>query len=151
MIWIGIDPGKKGGYAWISQDAYLNDRVVTKPFDEKMFIADMKVLVRRREEKRCCLEKVHSMPKQGLSSTFTFGSGYGFLKGVLETLDISYQEITPQRWKGEFGLNSDKQKSNEACKKLFPMVCLLPTARCKKDSDGMSEALLMAEYARRKL
>jgi hypothetical protein len=30
-------------------------------------------------------------------------------------------------------------------------VSLLPTERCKKDNDGMAEALLLAEYARRKM
>ena len=37
------------------------------------------------------------------------------------------------------------------CPWLFPDVSLLATPRCKKPHDGMAEALLMAEYARRKL
>ena len=54
-------------------------------------------------------------------------------------------------WKKEFGLNGNKQKSIEVCRKLFPDVSLLPTSRCKKSHDGMAEALLMAEYARRRM
>jgi hypothetical protein len=51
----------------------------------------------------------------------------------------------------EFRLNSDKENSIEVCKKLFPQVNLLATPRCKKEHDGIAEALLMAEYTRRNL
>ena len=82
---------------------------------------------------------------------FNFGQSVGYIKGVLEACAVPYQEITPQKWKKEFGLSSDKAKSAEVCRKLFPNVSLLATERCKKPHDGMAEALLMAEYARRKL
>jgi crossover junction endodeoxyribonuclease RuvC len=99
----------------------------------------------------CCLEKVGAMPGQGVTSMFNFGVSYGYIKGVLEANRIPYQEIPPQRWKKEFGLNSDKAASVEVCRKLFPDVNLLATPRCRKPHDGMAEALLLAEYARRKL
>lgn len=91
------------------------------------------------------------MPKQGVTSTFTFGEGYGFLRGVMEALGISYQTVKPQRWKKEFGLNSDKQESIAVCRRLFPDVSLKPTERSRVDNDGMAEAVLISEYARRKL
>ena len=91
------------------------------------------------------------MPKQGVASTFTFGEGYGYIKGVLECYGISYQEIPPEKWKKEFGLNSDKAKSIEVCKRLYPNVSLKPTERCRVDSDGFAESILLATYARRKL
>jgi hypothetical protein len=37
------------------------------------------------------------------------------------------------------------------CRRLFPGVSLRATPRCTTDHDGMAEALLIAEYARRKL
>ena len=82
---------------------------------------------------------------------FNFGQSVGYIKGVLEAFKIPYQEITPQKWKREFCLNSDKAASAEVCRKLFPEVSLLASERCKKPHDGMAEALLMAEYARIKL
>ena len=151
MIYIGIDPGKKGGYAIIYANEFCDYAITCHAFTEKGFIDDIKREELQKDYCRCCLEKVHAMPKQGVSSTFTFGNGYGFLRGVLQTVGISYQEITPQRWKAEFGLNSDKAKSIEVCQRLFPNVNLLPTEKSRKPSDGMAEALLMAEYARRKL
>ena len=66
-------------------------------------------------------------------------------------LGISYQEIPPEKWKKEFGLNTDKQKSIAVCRQLFPEADLRHSERSRVDNDGMAEALLMAEYARRKL
>ena len=145
MVYIGLDPGKKGGLALI----YSNGSVYVEPLTNDNLRQTMAGL--SGFETRCALEKVHAMPKQGVASTFTFGEGYGYIKGVLESFGISYQEIQPERWKKEFGLNSDKAKSIEVCKRLFPNVSLKATERCRVDSDGLAESLLLAEYARRKL
>lgn len=148
-IFIGIDPGKNGGIAFIDTESGIRDTV---PYSNEALInlcffeSDDK-----NEHIVCCLEKVGAMPKQGVVSMFNFGQSVGYIKGVLETLGIPYQEITPQRWKKEFGLTSDKVASVEVCKKLFPDINLLATTKSKKPHDGMAEALLMAEYARRKL
>ena len=153
MKYIGIDPGKKGGFAIIDVDLDCGEvcepRVYVQLMNDKDFMEFMKSC--SVSKCKCCLEEVHAMPKQGVSSTFSFGEGYGFLKGVLECLGISYQTISPRRWKGEFGLNSEKKKSIEVCQRLFPDVSLLPTERSRVPSDGMAESLLMAEYARRRL
>lgn len=148
-LFIGIDPGKSGGIAYIDTQDNISG---TMPY------SDTELLNLCRDashdwgkEVVCCLEKVGAMPGQGVVSMFSFGQSVGYIKGVLESFRIPYQEITPQKWKREFGLTSDKAKSAEVCGRLFPDVSLLATPRCKKPHDGMAEALLMAEYARRKL
>ena len=150
MVCIGIDVGKNGGFAVI----YDEDNYVAYPWDDKNFVAQMWDVFQTVESKEriiTCVEKVGSMPHQGVTSSFNFGKSAGFIEGVLNAIGIPYQLIPPQRWKKEFTLNSDKQKSIEVCESLFPRASLLPTERCKKKSDGMAEALLMAEYARRRL
>lgn len=122
---------------------------MVKPFDKAVYLELIEAWSSLGV--RCCLEKVHAMPKQGVASTFSFGESYGWLKGVLDANHVSYQEIPPERWKKEFGLNTDKKKSIEVARQLFPDADLRPTERSRVDSDGMAEALLMAEYARRKL
>lgn len=146
---LGIDPGKKGGIALIDSESGSS---VTMPYDDKELIS----LCRNCESIStnniiCCLEKVGAMPGQGVVSMFSFGKSVGYIKGVLESFGIPYQEISPQKWKKEFSLTSDKAQSAEICSRLFPNISLLATPRCKKPHDGMAEALLMAEYARRKL
>ena len=147
-LFIGIDPGKSGGIAYIDTE---HGFVCTEPYSDKALISLCNDASQCGNEVICCLEKVGAMPGQGVVSMFSFGQSVGYIKGVLESFKIPYQEITPQKWKREFGLSSDKSKSAEICGRLFPAVSLLATIRCKKPHDGMAEALLMAEYARRKL
>lgn len=147
---IGIDPGKSGGIANIDTESGI---CYTVPYSDKALIdmCSFEGFSGKTEHIMCCLEKVGAMPGQGVVSMFSFGQSVGYIKGVLEAFRIPYQEITPQKWKKEFGLNSDKAASAEVCRRLFPDISLLATPRCKKPHDGMAEALLMAEYARRKL
>lgn len=148
-LFIGIDPGKSGGIAYIDTQDNISGTI---PYSDTALIDLCRDASHDwSKEVVCCLEKVSAMPGQGVVSMFSFGQSVGYIKGVLESFRIPYQEITPKKWKNEFGLNSDKAASAEVCRKLFPDVGLLATPRCKKPHDGMAEALLMAEYARRKL
>ena len=148
MIYIGIDPGKKGAIAWLE-----NGCQAVWPYSNEMLVQLCKEAMEAIEHKQkviVCVEKVGAMPGQGVTSMFNFGKSAGFIEGVLQAYGIPYQLITPQKWKKEFSLGHSKEDSITVCKRLFPSVKLLPTDRCKKESDGMAEALLMAEYARRK-
>ena len=146
MIYVGIDPGKKGGIGYISPDGTF-----AAPYSGENLRNICYMINTSKSPAICFVEKVHSMPKQGVASTFSFGVGYGYILGVLEAYRIPYQEIPPQSWKREYSLlNADKAASVLMCKKLFPTVSLLPTEKCRKESDGMAEALLIAEYCRRR-
>lgn len=145
MISVGIDPGKSGAIAVM----FDNGDVHTSPFDAVRYIDILSGL--KDTEVKCCLEKVSAMPGQGVVSMFNFGHNLGFIEGVLRAYGIPYQLVPPQTWKKEFSLSSDKNKSVDVCQKLFPKVNLLATPRCKKPHDGIAEAVLMSEYARRKL
>ena len=145
MVYIGIDPGKNGGIAIIG----ILGQYSVYPFSEELLISRLGSYAQLNIPCICTLEHVHAMPKQGVSSTFNFGMNFGFIQGVLKAYRIPYELVTPQKWKKEFSCTSDKNTSIEACKRLFPDVNLKKTERCKKDHDGMAEALLMAEYGRR--
>ena len=146
MIYIGIDPGAKGAYAWI-----WDGKTTVHPWQNEAFVQDMHMLSLCDDRAVAAVEKVGAMPGQGVTSMFSFGQSYGFIMGVLRALGISYQLVPPAVWKREFGLlRADKQASIETCKQLFPGVSLLPGEQCRKDSDGMAEALLIALYAQRK-
>ena len=144
MTYIGIDHGLKGGYAIITEDYYA-----TWAWDNQEFIKFAQSI--DDPHTICCLEKVNALPKQGVVSMFNFGKSAGFIEGVLSAYGIPYQLVPPQKWKKEFSLSTDKNKSIDVCKKLFPKASLRRTERCTTDSDGMAEALLMAEYAKRNL
>lgn len=143
MIYIGIDPGKSGAMAVLAEDIEL-----VVPFDVQSYkntlgnILGSKVFA--------CIERVHAMPKQGTTSMFSFGENYGWIQGILWAHGIPYELVTPKVWKKEFGITSDKNTSIAVCQRLFPGVSLLPNEMSRKPNDGMAEAMLLAEYARRK-
>lgn len=147
MIYIGIDPGLRGGWAIMWDDG----SVEVHPWDDKRFIISMEEIWRDGIDCRCALEKVGAMPGNGSVSMFKFGQSFGFIIGVLTALKIPFQLVPPRVWKKEFSLDNDKQKSIETAQRLFPGVNFLPTERSRKPSDGMCESALLMEYARRKL
>lgn len=149
MIHIGIDPGKDGAMAIIYADVDIH----IHPFDPEVYRFYLHDIYEEGSawQTRCCLERVSAMPGQGVTSMFRFGENFGLIQGLLTAFCIPYELVTPQKWKHEFGVTGDKNSSISVCKRLFPEVSLRRTDRCKKDHDGMAEALLMAEYARRRL
>lgn len=142
--YIGIDPGKSGALALLTEDG----QCTVVPFHESAYTEILRAA--SGPSSVCCLEKVGAMPGQGVVSMFNFGHNLGYIEGLLQAFDIPYQLVPPQTWKKEFCVTSDKNTSIEVCRKLFPHVCLLPTSKSRKPSDGMAEAMLMAEYARRR-
>lgn len=144
MYYIGIDPGKKGAIAIIDEKRTVIARAT---FSEETYIQ-----ILREIDAPCivCLEQVGARPGQGVTSMFHFGENFGWIRGVLQALSIPYQTVTPLKWKREFSVTSDKGSSVKACQKLFPSADLHATSRCTTPHDGIAEALLMAEYARRK-
>lgn len=146
MIYIGIDPGKDGAMAVITPDA-----MTVFPFDMESYKNAMETICGFAKNCRCCLERVWTMPGEGHKSQGALMENFGFIQGLLTAYSIPYELVTPQKWKKEFQITGDKNSSITVCKRLFLGVSLRRTDRCKKDHDGMAEALLMAEYARRRL
>ena len=155
MIFIGIDPGQAGGIGMIntSEDwtAAAWDMPVIKG---DIFVTSLAEIFPDDGKVFCMLEQAQVMPKQGIKGAFTYGVGYGKIKATLEFLSIPYQEIAPSVWKKEFSLiKKSKAKKSKAdavgvARHLFPWVEFL-TERGRL-LDGRAEALLLAEYAKRK-
>ncbi len=143
MIYIGIDPGLSGGIGVI----YPDNTAISYMYKSSKLIEVIKSLV--DEDVYITVEQVHAMPHQGVTSMFTFGTGYGTILGIIEALGREYHLVNPQTWKKLIGVTFDKSTSIRKAQKLFPNVSLLPTPRCRKPSDGMAESLLIAEYGRR--
>lgn len=145
-IYVGVDPGAKGGFAYL----FDGDACVF-PWDNVEFVKMMDFISGFHAPIVACVEKVGAMPGQGVTSMFNFGKSAGFIEGALSAFHIAYQLVPPQKWKKEFSIGSDKSQAIAVCNRLFPNVSLMRTERCKVPHDGMAEALLMAVYAKRKL
>ena len=146
MTYVGIDPGKNGGLAFIPEGGKNGPYAL--PFDKDEYLTTL-AAERSNGRLMAVLERVSAMPKQGVVSTFSFGENFGWIQGVLESLSIPYELVRPQQWKKMFGCPSDKNTSIEVASRLFPAIDFRASDRCRKPHDGKCEAMLMAEYARR--
>jgi crossover junction endodeoxyribonuclease RuvC len=96
-----------------------------------------------REGAEICIEQVHSMPGQGVASTFQFGRAVGVISAICELTNYPVHMVTPQKWKKYFSLTSSKDESLDMARMFWPEAPL------KRKKDGnLAEALLIAEYWR---
>lgn len=149
MIFMGIDPGLKGGVAWVG------DKVGAIPMPVKDKRVDGEALaevIRAVAPASVTVEKVGAMPGQGVVSMFNFGHGAGTIAGVLSALGAPFSLATPQAWKkavlpaGDHG----KDAAIALCAKHFPGVRLV-LPRCRKPHDGMADALCLALFCKNTL
>lgn len=138
MTFIGIDPGQSGGIAKLTTDGtgYIAYKM---PETEKDI---WELLSTVMGPSFCLIERVHSMPKQGVTSSFTFGMGYGALRMALVGLSIPFETVNPQAWQKGLGCLSkgNKNTTKARAQQLFPSI---------KVTHAIADALLIAEWARR--
>ena len=144
---IGIDPGMKGGIAILDTEANKMRAIPTpligkeidyrKIYDEFMFYEPSIIVV----------EKVHAMPKQGVTSMFNFGLGYGAIVALATVSTARLVLVTPQMWKKHIlaGTNKDKDAAIQFCNHTYPNVNLI-LPRCRNAHDGMADAICLAHY-----
>ena len=144
-----VDPGLSGGVAILH-----GGEVTARPLPIAGKDLDLVLLSQWLKDSSpglVIVEKVHSMPGQGVASMFKFGQGYGAILGISAALGIPCELVTPQAWKKTVlaGSAKDKDAAIEYCRRAFPQVSLLPGPRCRKPHDGLADALCLLEYARR--
>lgn len=125
MMILGIDPGKSGGFCLMDDDGNVLGKLKQPETDAECFFEMSVALDWANDDGHkltAVIEKVHAMPQQGVTSTFTFGRNFGFLHGVLTALKIPVIEVTPQRWQKELGCMSkgDKNVTKQKAQQLFP-------------------------------
>jgi crossover junction endodeoxyribonuclease RuvC len=138
---IGIDPGANGAMVLLRPDRSVD--IVCFSKSTQAGVVEALAEWRAGETVFAFIERVHSMPKQGVSSTFKFGVGYGFLQGVLTTLKIPFEFVTPMTWQKVLSCQShgDKNVTKQKAQQLFPEQRII---------HANADALLIAEYGWRK-
>lgn len=146
QAYIGVDPGQSGGLVIIRHDGRVSSCQMPKTerdvWNWCYNLNDTDAIA--------VIEHVHSMPGQGVASSFKFGRGYGGLRMALIAANIPFEEVTPQRWQKGLAIPARKKTESKTqfknrlkakAQQLFPKVPVtLATA----------DALLIAEYCRRK-
>jgi hypothetical protein len=82
--YLGIDPGKSGGWAILSDEGDL--------LRQGESVEDLRGLSRRGMSSM--LEKVGASPQMSRSAAFAFGAEYGKWLGFLDNVEL----VTPQKW-----------------------------------------------------
>lgn len=150
-VWIGIDPGKKGGVGVIDESRTVLD-LFRMPDTCQGIDAALRHIAAAWPGAVVVLELAQAMPKQGVVSMFEYGRGFGQIEGAIAANGLACHLVRPAVWKkiilsGEAD-KRDKGVSIRVCERVFPAASLVP-AGCRKPHDGMAEALLLAEYGRR--
>ncbi len=153
---LGVDPGATGALAmW---DTGLDALVV-----RDMPSATVKIGKHKRRqisetwlaellavfEPDCAwLERVHALPGQGVTSSFSFGLAYGLVRGVLAAQQVPFTLITPHEWKRHFRLGADKNEARLIAGRMFPANA---TSFRRVSDDGRAEAALLALFGAQQL
>lgn len=147
--WLGIDPGKSGSLCVMSK--YIIDFFDWPESDSPHEVAELiRSLKLEYNIRGCMLEKVSSMPKQGVKSMFTFGNNLGRWESLLAAFEIPFQMPTPQKWQKAVGITKSdgpdsKSRTFNVCRRMFPGADIM--GRRGGIKDGRVDALLLAHFA----
>lgn len=150
---IGVDPGCSGAIVLTNDDGSLLEyllmptiKVGTKTRVNGAAIAAFLKSWCAPHEMHAFIEQVGAMPKQGVSSMFTFGHAVGTVEGVLAGAGIPVTHVTPQAWKKSAGLiGSDKDAARSRAIMLYPNLRALDAVG---KGQAIADALLIARHGR---
>lgn len=150
MIIVGIDPGLTGAiaeYDITTQGCIVYDMPVMAHGKGKSKVrkqvnpSALCDLMTSIDSNTVFVERISSMPGQGVASMFSMGDTFGCIRAVCAVLGYTTEFITPQSWKKFYTLGSDKEVIRAKAIELFPHA---PLSR-KKDHNR-AEACLIARY-----
>lgn len=155
-LFIGIDPGKKGGLVGLKDKSVFYTKM---PATEKEVWNWIKALYKCRPASgcKCVIEQIvpgfRGTSKSSMSKLF---GSYMQLRGFLVAAGIPFQTVMPHKWQKTLGIKSRNRKLetdtmwkdrlvNEA-RKLFPKLPIWSaTAEIQR---AIADALLIAYYCR---
>lgn len=144
---IGCDPGQSGGFVVLDNDQNVIS-VFKTPDNRVDFVDKMMDLKNLDGQIFLIKERVHSQPKNGGKSNFTFGYNIGVLETCLTVAKIPFQDVTPQAWMKMYMMKKEKEEAHTAWKNRLKAKAqeLFPD---QKVTLWNADAFLIAEFCRR--
>lgn len=150
---LAIDPGASGGIAELYPDGRVHAYAMPDDADLRDgFEAFVQNAAREGHQVVALMELVGGYiggNKLPGSAMFNFGSGYGYLRGLLAMLRVELRLVRPQEWQaGIPGVRGEKDKGNrkralkEHAARLFPS---------EKVTLKTADALCIADYGRKQV
>jgi hypothetical protein len=158
---IGIDIGLSGGIAIIEGDKLtvhtmpvISVRVRKKMRNQYDIQGIYSILKGCKGE--AVIERLRAQPFNGALSAFSMGAGQMLFKTLFTVLGIQYKEVEPRTWQSQvfkslriqYNKSTTKEASILSAKQLFPSVSFKATEKCRKDSDGLTDATCIAYWAK---
>jgi len=150
---IGIDPGISGAIVVLEDDNPIEWALMPtmkigsqNRVNAVALAASIREYANRYPEQPtfAYVEQVHAMPKQGVSSMFSFGHSCGVIAGVLGAFEIPVTYVTPQMWKMRAHLtNKDKDAARSLAIQMWPHWRELDK---KGQGQALADAALIARY-----
>ena len=149
IIFTGVDPGKNGDIASMDADGTIRKISRFSQADTEgriaLIIADH-IAELGDGQHAASIERVGAMPRQGLSSTFTFGRVTGEAWAGLLLSKARVQAVTASRWQSDFGL--PKKEDYAAHKRMLKAQA--ETRWARKFVLDEVDAVWLAEWSRLK-
>ena len=145
---IGIDPGATGAIVLLEDGVPIEWEempVMTVGKTTRVNASALSFFLAQTEAHHTYVEAVHSMPKQGVASSFNFGHSTGTVMGVLGAMGLPHTLVTPQAWKKSAGLiGTDKDAARARAIQLWPRWTELNK---KGKGQALADAALIARHA----
>lgn len=162
MAILAIDPGAKGGIAWVSDDNAMAWKMPDTPRDLWDLVYDL-----ARKSDRAVIERVHATPgggnkdddgnktrKMGAKSAFAFGRSFGELRMILTAcsalLELPYTDVSPGVWQRPFSLPTVKAAGTQTAKKNAHKARAQELFPALRITHATADCLLIAEWLRRR-
>jgi hypothetical protein len=147
---IAIDPGLKGGLATYTPQEGLNVRRMPLNEDRKFDIKLVaEFLSEQSRDATVVIERQHSMPKQGVASTFTTGFNFGQLVGLAVGMGFTVEVVSARTWKGALLPDPADRRGKEGTirfvQERWPDTSFIPP-RCRSVHDGLADAAAIVAY-----
>lgn len=169
-VYLGIDPGKSGAIVAIDEKGNILSKdvipLIGTDVDPKG-IFDLVNQYKGKYNAVVILEEVHSLHKMAANTNFSMGHTLGIILGIVVASQLKLIRVQPKTWQKETWITSEieylpkkedqlkpsintKLTSMKAAHRLFPTADFRKNGRSKNDHDGICDAILLAEYGRRK-
>lgn len=172
-LFIGVDPGLNGGIVVLDENGTIIEVSEIPKIGKEAHLPALNEIFLKYKDKNAhvILEQVHALFGVAAGTTFTFGMIYGILHGMIVANGFKYTLVQPKTWQKEMfagileirkpsktnkngkvvtGRVDTKLMAQQAQVRLFPNAKGFTTDR-GKFLDGVTDAVLIAEYGRRKL
>jgi len=109
IIYIGGDPGKRGGIGVVYRPGIANAHKWPESERDGLELLRSLSEVPSNYTLMGMVEKVGAMPGQGVTSMFTFGRNYQAMRSAFLAARVPFDDVTPRTWQKAIGISPRKK------------------------------------------